>query len=397
MLTETGSIKVMDFGIARISGMARITRDGTLIGTFEYMSPEQILGQQIDARSDIYSLGILLYEWLTGRLPFVSHNDYELLRSHVEETPTPPRDLVPQIPVQVEAAILRALAKAPEARFQTAGEFRMVLETSRFSTEPTLDNQMPGDATPVIGKSEMLMSPDGRQVCGEISPLMKETRQGPADWAPPTDERSTVLSIPIEPGAAQRPAPPANKLHWKQWVSAAAAMFVLVSVVVGLVNRRNTSVTPPPPPPLASPPQTAVVPPPPATQPPVADSVDMKDMLNQPSPPPNPSPAQTAAKSPPRTGTPPHGRKSPAAKNSDPHQQEKVPLENVERRDSQGQKTASAERHDPQEEKKGSKIGGFFRKVGGGVKKVGQMITGGDENPKDTDRAPVDEQKKEKP
>jgi serine/threonine protein kinase len=127
MLTELGSIKVMDFGIARVLGSARMTRQGNIIGTIEYMSPEQVRGHETDSRSDIYSLGILLYEMLTGRVPFASHSEYELMRSQIEDAPTPPRDFSPNIPLPIEEAIMRALAKKPEARFQTAGEFRRVL------------------------------------------------------------------------------------------------------------------------------------------------------------------------------------------------------------------------------------------------------------------------------
>src|SRR5215470_7344704 len=130
MLTETGSIKVMDFGIARVLGTARMTRQGNIIGTIEYMSPEQVRSQETDARSDIYSLGILLYEMLTGRVPFTHNSEYELMRSQIEDAPTPPRDFAPHIPLPVEEAIMRSLAKKAEARFQSAGEFRKALLAS---------------------------------------------------------------------------------------------------------------------------------------------------------------------------------------------------------------------------------------------------------------------------
>src|SRR5215469_16779514 len=127
MLTQTGSIKVMDFGIARVLGTARMTRQGSVIGTVEYMSPEQVHGQETDARSDIYSLGVLLYEMLTGRVPFSHPSEYELMKRHVEEQPPPPREIQPAVPAAVESAVLRALAKDPANRFQTAEAMRTAL------------------------------------------------------------------------------------------------------------------------------------------------------------------------------------------------------------------------------------------------------------------------------
>jgi serine/threonine-protein kinase len=123
MLTQNGLLKVLDFGIARALGSARMTRAGHLIGTIEYMSPEQVRGMETDARSDIYSLGMVLYEMLTGRVPFASDSEFELMKAQVEQLPTPPREFAPNIPEQVEWAILCATEKAPERRFQTAGAF----------------------------------------------------------------------------------------------------------------------------------------------------------------------------------------------------------------------------------------------------------------------------------
>ncbi|MBA3241423.1 MAG: serine/threonine protein kinase, partial [Acidobacteria bacterium] len=144
MLTQKGTLKVLDFGIARILGTSRMTRAGHLIGTIEYMSPEQVRGQETDARSDIYSLGMLLYELLTGRVPFDSQNEFELMKAQTETMPTPPRQLNPNIPPVVEEAIMRAIAKEPNERFQTAGDFRSVLLSAGFSAAVPLDPLLPG-------------------------------------------------------------------------------------------------------------------------------------------------------------------------------------------------------------------------------------------------------------
>jgi serine/threonine-protein kinase len=127
MLTDSGVIKVMDFGLARVLGSAHLTRQGRLVGTLEYISPEQIRGEATDARSDIYSLGILLYELVTGRLPFESDSEYALVRAHVEAQPPSPQQITPAVSVELEHVILRALSKTPAERFQSTEAFSLAL------------------------------------------------------------------------------------------------------------------------------------------------------------------------------------------------------------------------------------------------------------------------------
>jgi serine/threonine protein kinase len=143
MLTEKGTLKVLDFGIARLQGRARITRVGNILGTLEYMSPEQARGEETDVRSDVYSLGMTLHEILTGKTPFETENDFELIQKQINETPPRPRQINPDIPEKIEAAIIKAYAKNPDERFQTAGEFRRALleaysEISNQTTEASV-------------------------------------------------------------------------------------------------------------------------------------------------------------------------------------------------------------------------------------------------------------------
>ena len=129
MLADNGQVKVMDFGIARaLDSQEHLTRLGQVAGTARAMSPEQIRGAQADVRSDIYSLGIVLYTLLAGRAPFDGESDLALMRAQVEQAPPPLRGLVDNLSPGVEAAVMRALEKDPSARFQTVGEFSRALD-----------------------------------------------------------------------------------------------------------------------------------------------------------------------------------------------------------------------------------------------------------------------------
>jgi beta-lactam-binding protein with PASTA domain/predicted Ser/Thr protein kinase len=130
ILDEEGRVKVTDFGIAR-AGASEMTETGAILGTAQYLSPEQAQGLAVDARSDLYAVGVMLYELLTGRLPFDAESAVTIALKHVSEPPLPPAELNPAVPVAMEAVVLRALAKAPEDRFPDADAFIAALQAAR--------------------------------------------------------------------------------------------------------------------------------------------------------------------------------------------------------------------------------------------------------------------------
>ncbi|MEU8757856.1 Stk1 family PASTA domain-containing Ser/Thr kinase [Streptomyces sp. NPDC048659] len=130
MLTRTGQVKVMDFGIARAMGDSGMTMTQTsaVIGTAQYLSPEQAKGEQVDARSDLYSTGCLLYELLTVRPPFIGDSPVAVAYQHVREEPQPPSVFDPEITPEMDAIVLKALVKDPDYRYQSADEMRADIE-----------------------------------------------------------------------------------------------------------------------------------------------------------------------------------------------------------------------------------------------------------------------------
>lgn len=265
MLTETGTLKVMDFGIARVLGTSRMTKQGNIVGTIEYMSPEQVRGQETDARSDIYSLGILLYEMLTGRVPFSSDSEYDLMRMQIENAPEPPRVYSAQVPQAVEQAIMRSLAKRAEARFQGAAEFRnALLNALGAGAAPRMTvPSVPQQQTRIIGAP----------VAAPINSLPpKETRlSNEAATRPPAEiaqtrlagEGSAQFGFASQPAVMYPPAlmPPPPKSNVKLFFGIGA---ILLLVVVGTAAILLTIGKPPTAPPADQPAQSASPPPAPS-------------------------------------------------------------------------------------------------------------------------------------
>jgi serine/threonine-protein kinase len=127
IVTETGSVKVTDFSIAKIVGGAKLTKQGSIVGTMEYMAPERLQGHPSDHRSDLYSAGAVLYEMLTGHVPFEHAREIDLIQAHIRDQPPPMSSHGRWVCAPVEAVVLRALAKNPGARFNHAVEFQQAL------------------------------------------------------------------------------------------------------------------------------------------------------------------------------------------------------------------------------------------------------------------------------
>jgi beta-lactam-binding protein with PASTA domain len=173
MVLRDGRVKVADFGIAR-AGDSEMTEAGSIVGTAQYLSPEQARGQHVGPESDLYSVGVVLYEMLTGRVPFTGDSAVAIAMKHVQETPVPPRQIVPSIPAELEAVVQRAMAKDPSRRYHSADEMGMDLDRVRKGLGVT-------QATASMAATEYAAA--GRTVVAPPPPTSGS--YGPVGQAPP--------------------------------------------------------------------------------------------------------------------------------------------------------------------------------------------------------------------
>jgi serine/threonine-protein kinase len=203
-----GRVKVTDFGIAR-AGASQMTETGSIVGTAQYLSPEQARGGEVDQRSDLYSLGVVLYELLTGKTPFEGDTPVEIAMKHLSATPKPPSELRKDIPPELDMVVLRALAKDPNERYQSADEMEGDLDR--------VARGLPVAAATVDAATQVL-------------------RRTPAT---PVESTAATMIAPV-PGAARDVPPPiveeeehvGHERPWWAWLL--ALLFVVAAVVAGI-------------------------------------------------------------------------------------------------------------------------------------------------------------------
>ncbi len=224
LLSGDGRVLVADFGIAKAAEGSDLTSDGSMVGTAKYLAPEQVEGAPIDGRTDLYALGIVLYEALTGSPPFAADTDAGTALARLHQDPTPPRQLRPHIPVAVELVVTRALARRPDDRFADAATMRRALLAA--GADPT--------QAPAVAQAAVAASTDERPAASPSSPPppRRPVLPGPAPVPAPGGD-------PSDPSDWGRPRPVTRRARWP-WV--VAGLLFLVGVGAGLVALANSGI-----------------------------------------------------------------------------------------------------------------------------------------------------------
>jgi len=167
LIEASGRVKLTDFGVARLQDAGDATRtQGAMVGTLKYMSPEQVQGQKIDSRADLFSAGVLLYQLLTDQRPFDGENEFAIIQQIVSEAPPPPSSVNARLPAAIDAVVARALAKGREQRYPTAADFAAALRTAmRHAEDPTVVPP-PNPARGAPGGIYLVTSPGGTMPFG---------------------------------------------------------------------------------------------------------------------------------------------------------------------------------------------------------------------------------------
>lgn len=192
MLTPQGVVKLMDFGIARPNNELGMTLTGTTLGSLNYMSPEQVRGSEVDARSDLYSFGVSLYEMVTGQLPFQGHSNYSVMSAHIQQTPPPPINLRPDLPKGLNEIILMSMAKDPKDRFQSAEAFANALKSVLPGAAPSPTKPI---ATPAIAAAVVAPAPSSSVVRPAAIPTQPATAAAAAASPTSSSHRGLYMAL----------------------------------------------------------------------------------------------------------------------------------------------------------------------------------------------------------
>jgi serine/threonine-protein kinase len=234
MLTPQGVVKLMDFGIARSVSDGALTTTGTTLGSLNYMPPEQVRGEAADARSDIYSYGVSLYEMLTGQLPFRGDSQYSLMTAHLNTEPPSPISLRSDLPPALNEIILMAMAKDPANRFQSAEAFRNALKSVPVTALPASGTTLAPQARPG-SMTTLVETPVPPRVSTVATPAFTPSA---APAVAPAPRPATVAAAPpaVPPAAT---APEAARSRRGLWLALGALLGVGVVIAAGVYVPRH--------------------------------------------------------------------------------------------------------------------------------------------------------------